>query len=138
MNIIPKEGGNLFSGSAFINWANGSLQNENLGERLRNLGVTSPDRLNRIWDASGALGGPIIRDKLWFHTTYRDTGVSLQRADAFFEFDPTDAIYDPNPARPAFENSYQKSVTLRLTSQATRCASVLFYPPPPRLFTHWG
>ena len=120
MNIIPKEGGNLFSGSAFINWANGSMQNENLGERLRSIGVTSPDRLNRIWDGSGALGGPIIRDKLWFHTTYRDTGVSLQRADAFFEFDPTDAVYDPNPARPAFENSYQKSVTLRLTTQATQ------------------
>ena len=137
MNIIPKEGGNLFSGSAFFNWANSSMQADNLGERLQSLGVTSPDRLDRIWDASGALGGPIIRDKLWFHTTYRDTGLSLQRADAFFEFDPTDNIYDPNPARPAFEKSYQKSVTLRLTTQATQNNKFsLYYNVAPRHYPY--
>ena len=137
VNIIPKEGGNIFSGSGFINWANHSMQGDNLGQRLLDLGVTSPDRLERIWDASGALGGPIVRDKLWFHTTYRDTGLSLQRADAFFEFDPTDNVYDPNPARPAFENSYQKSVTLRLTSQATQNNKFsLYYNVAPRHYPY--
>ena len=138
VNIIPKEGGNIFSGSGFINWANQlDAGRQPRASACRTWVVTSPDRLERIWDASGALGGPIVRDKLWFHTTYRDTGLSLQRADAFFEFDPTDNVYDPNPARPAFENSYQKSVTLRLTSQATQNNKFsLYYNVAPRHYPY--
>ena len=38
VNIIPKEGGNRFSGSAFVNFANDTLQGNNVDDTLRGAG----------------------------------------------------------------------------------------------------
>ena len=39
VNIIPKEGGNRFSGSAFVNFANDTLQGNNVDDALRAQGM---------------------------------------------------------------------------------------------------
>jgi hypothetical protein len=74
VNIIPKEGGNTFSGSAFGNFANGSLQWNNLDSDLLAAGVTSGDSLDYIYDTSFAFGGPIKKDTLWFWSAHRYSG----------------------------------------------------------------
>ena len=66
VNIIPSEGGNKFSGLAFVNFANDGLQGNNVDDELRSQGITTADSIKNIYDTSFAIGGPLKRDKLWF------------------------------------------------------------------------
>ncbi len=71
MNIIPKSGGNRFSGQVFFNAAGNWSRGDNLDDTLRSEGITRGPGIESAYDASGSLGGPILKDKLWFYGTYR-------------------------------------------------------------------
>ena len=38
------------------------------------MGLSQAAALYKNWDVQGSLGGPILRDKLWFFGNYRDFG----------------------------------------------------------------
>ena len=59
INVIPKEGGNIFRGSFLANGANGDLQSNNLSDELRARGLQTVTTLKGVWDLNGAVGGPI-------------------------------------------------------------------------------
>ncbi len=40
------------------------------------MGLSTPDAIKRLWDFNPAFGGPIKRDKVWFHSTMRLTGAA--------------------------------------------------------------
>ena len=70
INVVTKSGGNEFSGSAFFTYATDSLQGDTAG------GVdfsASPYKEKR-WGAT--LGGPIIKDRLFFFLGYEETDLS--------------------------------------------------------------
>ena len=71
INVVPKTGGNTFSGSVFLDGANGSLQGSNFDDELVAAGLREPGKLDKLWDVNGALGGPIVKDRLWFYLTGR-------------------------------------------------------------------
>ena len=71
MNIIGKQGGNMFAGSFFINGTGSAFQGTNLTPELQAKGLTTPQSLAKAWDINPAFGGPIVRDKLWFFGTFR-------------------------------------------------------------------
>ena len=71
LNIIPKDGGNTFRGSAFGNTAKGWMQASNFTESLKAQGLRTPAELKNLYDVDGQVGGPIVRDKLWFYFTVR-------------------------------------------------------------------
>jgi hypothetical protein len=77
-NIIPKTGGNKFSGQGFLSTAGKWSQGNNLDATLKSYGITEVPGLIKNWDASGSLGGPVAKDKLWFYGTLRNYG---QHAD---------------------------------------------------------
>src|SRR5690349_966092 len=83
-NMIPRDGGNQFRGTAFFSAANKGLQSNNSDE-ARAQGLAAPDSLNKVWDFNVSEGGPIKRDKLWFFTAYRDWGVYQYIANSFFK-----------------------------------------------------
>lgn len=119
VNIIPKEGGNLFSGDAFANFANSSMQGDNLSDELIAGGLTAVGGVKRMWDTHGSLGGPIVEDKLWFHGSYRDWVLESRSADSFFDVNPLDYVYEPDLSRErAFHRRHLQSAALRLTYQA--------------------
>jgi hypothetical protein len=76
MNIVPRTGGNSMSGNAFGSWANSSLQGSNYTPELKAAGLAAPNPLIKMYDFSGAVGGPIKKDKVWFFTTVRSQGNS--------------------------------------------------------------
>jgi hypothetical protein len=119
VNIIPKEGGNTFSGSAFGNFSNSGLQGDNLSRELLDLGLRTPDVVDSIWDSSVELGGPLVRDRLWFHGAYRNWGLKLLPANTFYDRDPADYVFEPDESRPGVDEQYDQSASLRLTWQAT-------------------
>jgi hypothetical protein len=49
MNIVPRQGGNRFSGSFFATGANGSLQGSNFTEKIRQAGLRAPNELQKLW-----------------------------------------------------------------------------------------
>ncbi len=65
-NLVPKTGGNNFSGTVFGSTAGKWSQGDNLDDGLRAFGITEVPQIIKNWDTSFALGGPIKRDKLWF------------------------------------------------------------------------
>ena len=71
MNIIPKEGGNTFKGSVFGAFANESMASSNFTDDLKARGFTTPNAIKKIADFNPAFGGPIMKDTLWFFTSYR-------------------------------------------------------------------
>src|SRR5713226_5732744 len=71
INIVPKDGGNIFSGSVSTELTGPKLTSDNLNDDLRARGLTSAPSVRRYYDVGGGLGGPITRDKLWFFTAGR-------------------------------------------------------------------
>ena len=72
INIVPKSGGNQFRGAAFYSTSGDWATSNNVDDQLRSVGITQPPTLRTNWDASGSLGGPIKRDRLWFFANVRD------------------------------------------------------------------
>src|SRR5258708_22844067 len=66
INMIPKEGGNRFSGSLFQGYESSSLQSNNLTPFLAANGVKSVDKIGKYNDTNFTVGGPIKQDSLWF------------------------------------------------------------------------
>src|SRR5689334_18497250 len=73
-NLIPKTGGNTFSGTAFVSDAGKWSQGNNLDDSLRAFGITDVPGLIKNWDTNLALGGPIVKDRLWFYNNVRSYG----------------------------------------------------------------
>jgi hypothetical protein len=85
MNIVPKDGGNRFSGSFFGGWTDGNWQGNNFTEELRNSGLRAVGKIDRIYDFNGGQGGPILRDRLWFYASARAWSVNAPIADTFYD-----------------------------------------------------
>ncbi len=84
INVVTKSGGNEFSGSAFFTYASDSLQADTAGGQDFS---ASPYKEKR-WGAT--LGGPIIKDRLFFFLGYETTDLSDS-----FEYGPAGEGY-PN------------------------------------------
>jgi hypothetical protein len=106
LNLIPREGGNSFSGATYAGYTNGSFQTNNLTQDLLDRGLRTPDAVDLIYDTNASLGGPLKRDRLWFFGSYRNVGNNNIVANSFYP-DGSPGIYDQRV----------KNYTLRLTWQ---------------------
>ena len=59
IDIVPRDGGNQFSGSFFGAWSDGAWQSNNLTDDLRARGLRSVDRIEKVWDFNFGMGGPV-------------------------------------------------------------------------------
>jgi hypothetical protein len=138
VNIIPKEGGNRFSGSAFGNFANDGLQGNNVDQTLRDQGITTADSILKIWDSSFAIGGPVMKDKLWFWTAHRFWGYQQIRTNTFYETDQSTFVFTPDLSRPGTETQRSLSDDFRLTWQISPRNKFSGYANiSPRKTDHW-
>ena len=85
LNMIPREGGNRFSGDFKMAIRPGAWQSSNLTDRHKERGLTAGNAIDRIVDYTFALGGPIKKDKLWFFTSARYFSVNNFIANTFFD-----------------------------------------------------
>jgi hypothetical protein len=121
VNIVPKEGGNSFTGSLFGQYSGKGLAFSNLTDELKAQGFTqnSLNNLLKKWEFSGALGGRLVEDKLWFFGSYTTLGNIQTRAGVFDNLTPKGWQYTPDFNRPAETEVSQVSQNVRLTWQAT-------------------
>src|SRR3954470_1764409 len=71
MNLVPKDGGNKFSGGFKFAKSPESWQGNNLTDNLKAKGVTGVDRIPNFYEWNAEQGGPIAKDKLWFYGAFR-------------------------------------------------------------------
>jgi hypothetical protein len=123
LTMVPRDGGNTFSGQAMFSYTGPSLVSSNISDELlaRNL---NPDRLGTLKKSreSGAgVGGPIKRDRLWFFAAARE-GVTQTYADGVYWnklTQPQSLLYEPDLARGEVnDDSFTKDYTARFTWQA--------------------
>ena len=117
LNMIPKEGGNRFSGSFSGAYRPGKWQGDNLTDRLKAghpdfvpavLGLTAGNATDRIVDFTGGQGGPILKNKLWFYVSGRYYSVNNFIAQTFTE-----------DGGQGIDDQFIKSVMARVTWQVS-------------------
>jgi len=106
LNLIPREGGNVFSGATYLGYTDSAFQFDNLTDDLIKRGLQTPDSVKKIYDVNVSLGGPIKRDRLWFFGSYRNVGNDNIVANSFYP-DGSPGVYDQRV----------RNYTLRLTWQ---------------------
>ena len=130
MNLIPKEGGNTFGGTFFVNFAGDGWQGSNLSDEQRASGLREINRLVKTWDLNPTFGGPIKRDRLWFFATARYFITENTVAGIFANKNAGDATkwtYDPDFNQQAVADNVTKNASLRLTWQASPRNKVAFW-----------
>ena len=86
VNMVTKSGGNKFSGSANLQWYSEDLSASTVTqEEADALGLPAPRGRKSYHDYSLSLGGPIVKDKLWFFINgrilgYADSAISFEGA----------------------------------------------------------
>ena len=130
INYIPKEGGNTFRYSFFGTGVNSSFQGNNYSQDLKDRGLTTPNSLNKAYDVNGSVGGPIVRDKLWFFVSARRQVNDSYFADLYFNKnsgDETKWAYDPDFSRQANVFQIQPDINGRATWQVDAKNKVSFF-----------
>ena len=148
MNIVPRDGGNTFSGAFNTSHSASSLQADNLNDDLRARGLSFSSSLKKHYDTGGAFGGPILRDRLWFFAGTRfGANQQYQQGNYFNKLqnqrvgtDPVYRVtlYEPDLSRPAFTDDYYRDFSLRLTLQASKKNKlVVSYEAQPNCSCFW-
>jgi hypothetical protein len=119
INVVPRDGGNVFSGTFNANGSWPALQSDNLSDALRRRGLTSAPTLRVRYDVGGGFGGPIRTDKLWFFGSARSWRTASTYPGNFFNATPHTLFYTPDLDQPAYDNSYYNDLRGRVTWQPT-------------------
>src|SRR5215510_8525227 len=119
VNMIPREGGNRFNGSFFGNFSNSGLQGSNLSDDLKKAGLTSVDKIDKLWDSNISQGGRLVRDKVWFFGSFRNFGIWAPVAETFYA-DGRQGISDEDQQNYTGRLTWQMSPRQKLTAYYDR------------------
>jgi hypothetical protein len=130
MNLIPREGGNRYAGTIFGSTAGEWSQGDNIDDRLRGFGITEPPALIQSWDTNFSMGGPILRDRIWFYGTARDLGTitrSTNGRENRNAGNPNSWVADFDPSSEVRSADSKRQYAIRLTGQLTPRNKLSFY-----------
>jgi len=102
-NFLGKSGGNRFSGELYTDWYNNSLQGSNLSDiytRPTSQGGygfrEGANEVLRYYDVNFNVGGPIKKDKAWWHFSWRRQSNAVEQP--LFTFDQSLDTWNQNPS----------------------------------------
>ena len=116
LNAIPRSGGNTYRTTVDGYFSNGGMQGDNLNDYLRSFNINSAAEVVDIYRIGGQLGGPIVRDKVWFFAAVARWGSRVNQPGAYFN--PLQGIgnsaartlfYPGQPGTPYANASYDTS-----------------------------
>ena len=127
LDIIPREGSNTFTGSLNGKLSTSAMQGENLSDENLGFGLTAGE-VQKIYRASGTVGGPIKQDNLWFYGAIARWGMRVNRPGAFFNAlqgnssmgTTTNTLFHEfDRSNPAGDHDWYRTHSVRLTWQAS-------------------
>jgi hypothetical protein len=122
LNMIPKDGGNIFSGTANFAYTGPDLQSNNIDDKLLarglNASTTGLASIKKFVEAAVGVGGPIKRNKLWFFGAARKSITQQYAAGIYWNklHQPQSMLYEPDFARRRSSNDFYRDY-----SSASRC-----------------
>ena len=124
INVVPKDGGNIFSGSLFATGTNQNFQGNNFTPALQAAGLAAGarPRIKSVYDVAPTFGGPIVHDKLWFFLSGRIESNRTYVGNLFANanaYDQTKWLYVADTTKQTTHDSPLHPVGARLTWQAT-------------------
>ncbi|MQA29963.1 MAG: TonB-dependent receptor [Luteitalea sp.] len=120
VNMVPKEGGNVFRFGVDATYSNDGLQRwDNRSDTLRAVGLPPTNTLRYAYDTNVTLGGPVKRDRLWFFVATRFTGTQNSNPGRYFTKNLGAITYTPDIDRPAYYQDWLKGQGGRLTWQVS-------------------
>src|SRR5712692_5333954 len=119
-NLVPKDGGNRFSGLFSVNYANHGLISDNLTPELQARGLHLVNTTDRTYDGSAAVGGPITQDNVWFFSSLRTFGYKNMLAADYWNLTQNTPFYTPDLSRPAVQQQDNISGGVRFTYQVAK------------------
>jgi hypothetical protein len=120
INIVPKQGGNTMSGLFAASGFSKGMQSDNFTPELQARGATQPTPVYHVYDVNGAVGGPIIKDKLWYYMSVREQGQRKNTLNVYYNqnaFNPDAWTYVPDTSKQAFYDRQWENYTPRITWQ---------------------
>ena len=111
INVIVKSGGDDFHGSGYFAGTGHRLEGDNVNDALRARDVTGGNPVKSRWDASGELGGRLIRNNLWFYYSTRRREENVQTFNAFHDDGITPSLTDQFQYFHTAKLSYQMDPT---------------------------
>jgi hypothetical protein len=120
LNILPREGGNNISGQFYVATVTPGMVGSNYTDELRTRGLTTPGAFENLWDYNLGVGGPILKDRLWYFGQLRTEGYKNTVPGMFANANAGNAnswTYVPDRSRPAYQAASFNIFALRLTAQ---------------------
>ena len=122
MNIVPKPGGNITRASLFASGTGEQLQSDNLTPSLKSQGFVAPTPLTKVYDFSTTIGGPIVKDRIWYTAHAKTGGSTKVSGNVYYNLNagrPTEWLYAPDRDRPAYSDRTFENASVRVTWQLT-------------------
>jgi hypothetical protein len=126
INIVSKDGGNVFHGIMAGNFAGQGWDTSNLTDALRARGLQTTNRLTKIYDWEGGFGGPLVTNRLWFYISPARNWTGNTVAGAYYNLSPHTNRFAQDLSRPATIRVNASDVSGRVTWQATPKQKVVF------------
>src|SRR5439155_6547723 len=105
-------------------------QSDNFTDDLKSAGLPSTNSVTKLWDFSVGLGGPIVKNKLWFFATGRSNGFRNYVAGVYVNknaYNPNAWTYDPDLSQQLVTDGTWKMAALRTTWQVSPRNKILLY-----------
>ncbi len=149
VNMVPKDGGNTFRGtvrrqiSPTADFASDNCNSPGIGQACAqsnlwgdltynpNNKLTNVSQIQDIWDFNPTIGGPIMRDKLWFNYTFRHWGVNQIKADSYADLNPSPFRYTADFSNPGIDDGHIVSNAGRIAWQVVEQGQDLVLPRQP-------
>jgi len=142
INIVMKSGGNKFSGEASVYYTNKSLSQIHLPEPdLQALALAMPSIPIYSVDTALSVGGPVIKDRLWFmsefrYTASKNTGDFRPTVINGKQYNNYDRIFPAYIGFLKFSAQLTKNIRASAMGHIARADNPYFYPLPPS--SGWG
>ena len=122
INMITRSGGNTFHGDVFWGGSTGGMSGNNVTPALKNRGLPATQAIDIFYDFNPAFGGPIIRNRAWFFTSWRRIILNNKTGGTYWS-----AQGDTPAGAPAIDDQWAQNGSLRITWQASPKNQIALY-----------
>ena len=121
VNMVPREGGNSFRAIGTAFYTDKTFSGGKVPDALVSRGAPKDAKsLKVIYDYGLGIGGPIVKDRLWFFNANRYWGSqTFGAANNFFNKSTVFYKYEPDTSKPVYSDTYFRDIAGRFTWQAT-------------------
>ena len=130
VNIIPRTGGNSFSGTFYADGANGAMSSDNTKSLVATGLIRAPNELIHTSQLNLGVGGPIIRDRMWFFANARHQTDDSYVTNIWVNKNagnPNAWTYVPDYDRPGTNKNWYANGAVRLTWQVASKHKITFF-----------